>query len=504
MKSNLEWKFAGSGSVRGLVLAISAGLIAGVTPIAGIAQTDGAKSGGGLGDMLRPATPLDPTEALIEQTIAVREKFGFNADKEFVRELLTDPERFNALVGRVTGGHYATPAEIEELANRLRVQDEAIEIMRRLRDDPNFAGVYVDQQGTMRLGFTGGTEGLASQRLIETQDDPETAARMQAFAATRSLGDLESLRDRVIDAIPDLRRAGIQISEVAVDIRDNTVRVGVADLDPKIREVLAERFEGLEIFEQPISVPDDRFDTSNPMRAGVAITGCTSAWKARDRTNSQLVMLTAGHCAPGTSGTTNGPGAGFNQGTNPNGTTRLVGTVDQTTWLFPNTGPTGNRTGSGPADALRVPFQVGSLPWLYAYDSANSGGFTDGEEAPVSGVDGTVVIGTSICSAGRNSPGNQIGGANWKNCGTVSQVNTARVFSRSAGSPDRFTILNANAADHISIPGDSGAPIWRIAWNGSEFEAIAVGINTGGPTGSEVFSDIERVEDALNVDIVHF
>ncbi len=504
MKSNLESNFSGSETVRGLMLAIAAGVIAGTTPSAGLAQTDGGDPAGALGDMLRPATPLDPTEAMIAQTIEVRERFGFNADPEFVRELLTDPGQFNALVGRVTGGHYATPAEVQELANRLRVQDEAIAIMRRLKDDPDFAGVYVDQQGTMRLGFTGGREGAATQRLIEAQDDPETGSRMRAFAATRSLGDLDSLRDRVIDAIPDLQRAGVQISEVAVDIRSNSVRVGVAGLDPEVRQVLAERFEGLELFEQPISVPDDRFDTADPMRAGVAITGCTSAWKARDRTNSELVMLTAGHCAPGVSGTPNGPGAAFNQGTNPDGTTRLVGTVDQTTWLFPNVAPGGNRTGSSPVDALRVPFQVGSLPWLYAYDSGNSGGFDDGEEAPVSGVDGTVVIGTSICSAGRNNPGDQIGGTNWKNCGTVGQVNTARVFNRSAGSPDSFTILNANAADYISTPGDSGAPVWRIAYNGSEFEVIAVGINTGGPTGSEVFSDIDRVEDALNVDVVHF
>jgi hypothetical protein len=38
----------------------------------------------------------------------------------------------------------------------------------------------------------------------------------------------------------------------------------------------------------------------------------------------------------------------------------------------------------------------------------------------------------------------------------------------------------------------------------SGFEVIAVGHHTGGPTGAEKFNDIDRVEDALNVDIVHF
>ena len=41
----------------------------------------------------------------------------------------------------------------------------------------------------------------------------------------------------------------------------------------------------------------------------------------------------------------------------------------------------------GPVDAMRVHFAdgIGSLPWLYAYDDANAGVFSNGEEAPVGG-----------------------------------------------------------------------------------------------------------------------
>jgi hypothetical protein len=251
--------------------------------------------------------------------------------------------------------------------------------------------------------------------------------------------------------------------------------------------------------------PTDRSDTADPMRAGVAITtqgGCTSAWKAQDRSTGDLVMLTAGHCAPGVTGTLGGAAANVFQGTNADGSARQVGTSDQNTWTFPTVNPSGSRSGAGPVDAMRVPLLVGSLPWLYAYDGANQGVFDNGEEVPVGDVDGSVVVGTSVCSAGRNSPGDQVGG-NFKNCGTVSAVNVARGFARSSGSVDSFTIQNANVADYVSIPGDSGAPVWRLSSTGGTSEPIAIGINSGGATGAEVFSDIDRVENALNVDVIH-
>ena len=154
---------------------------------------------------------------------------------------------------------------------------------------------------------------------------------------------------------------------------------------------------------------------------------------------------------------------------------------------------------------MRTPLgRTGSLPWLYAYDDANTGLFDNGEQVPVGEADGTVAVGTVVCSAGQFSPANQVGG-DFKNCGTVSSVNVANVFVRQSGSPDRFTLLNSNVADYVAIPGDSGAPVWRLAYeSGSGFEAVAVGHHTGGPTGGEIFNDIDRVEDALNVDIVHF
>jgi hypothetical protein len=218
-----------------------------------------------------------------------------------------------------------------------------------------------------------------------------------------------------------------------------------------------------------------------------------------------LVTLTAGHCAVDVDGTLGGPYTFIYQGQNPDLTPRKVGLSDQTTWTFPVVNFDGSRSGAAPVDAMRAPFLRGisSLPWLYAYDDANSGLFTNGEEAPVGGADGAVVVGTSVCSAGQYSPGQTVGG-NFKNCGTVSQVNIAQVFGRCTGCADTFTLQNANVADYIAVPGDSGAPVWRIAYDGSAWEAIAVGHHTGGPTGHEKFNDIDRVEDALNVDIVHF
>jgi len=471
--------------------------------VSGSLVTAGAAEGdAGLGKMLQPAKPLKPSDALVEQAVEARKKFGFKHDPEYVRDLLTHPEKYNAFVGRLTGGYYATLDEAQELAVRLRVQDEAINILRSAREDPDFAGLFVDQKGMLHIGFTK----RAKEKVQELQKSTKYPSRVQAFRANRSLSKLEALQRRIVDAIPKLVSTDIQVSEVAVDISNNTVRVGVVDLNPSKHKAITSQFGDVEVFEQPLDTPDNRSDTADPMRAGVAITttgGCTSAWKARDRSTGELVMLTAGHCAPGATGTVGGAATNVFQGVDGGGAPRLMGTSDQNTWTFPNVNPDGSRSGAGPVDAMRVPLLVGALPWLYAYDDANTGVFDDGEAAPVGDVDGSVVVGTTVCLAGRNSPGDQVGGSNWKNCGTVSAVNVARTFSRSAGSIDRFTVQNANVADYVSIPGDSGGPVWRLSSTGGTFEPMAVGINTGG-SGGEKFSDIDRVENALNVDILHF
>lgn len=43
---------------------------------------------------------------------------------------------------------------------------------------------------------------------------------------------------------------------------------------------------------------------------------------------------------------------------------------------------------------------------------------------------------------------------------------------------------------------------WRAQYTNSRFNAIAVGHHSGGPTGAEIFNDIDLVEDALNVDVI--
>jgi hypothetical protein len=218
-----------------------------------------------------------------------------------------------------------------------------------------------------------------------------------------------------------------------------------------------------------------------------------------------MVTITAGHCVADVNGTLGGSGASFFQGVTSSGTARQIGVSDQTTWTFPNINPfTGARTGSDEVDALRAPFEsnISSMPWLYAYDRANAGVFADGEQARIGAVDGTVVIGTVVCSGGQFSPGNQVGGSGWKNCGSVNAVNVANAFSRQAGSPDVFTVLNTNEATYTAIGGDSGSPTWRIGYESTKgWHAIAVGHHSGGPAGAEIFNDIDRVEDALNVDV---
>ncbi len=459
-----------------------------------------------LEETLQPAKPTKATPKAVEQAVAVRQGLGFRSDRNFVARILENPERFDALAGPLTGGHHATPEEVEALKVRLVLQEDAIALAPALSEDPDFAGIYISTGNMINIGFTFDAE----KKVEALRQKVRLPDRVQAFRAKHSLGELENDKNRVVDMAQELTAEGIMVSQVAIDIINNRIKIGVVKLDPKKSEILQGLFGDVDIVDKPLNEMENRSDTATPMRAGVRITNasggsCTSNWKAQDRTTGELVTITAGHCVSDVNGTFGGPGASFFQGTTSAGAARLIGVSDQTTWVFPGINLiTGARTGSDEVDALRAPFEsnIFSMPSLYAYDNGNTSVFADSEQARVGAVDGTVVIGTVVCSGGQFSPGNQVGGSNWKNCGSVNAVNVANAFTRQAGSADVFTVLNTNEATYTAIGGDSGSPTWRIGYNSSQgWHGIAVGHHSGGPAGAEIFNDIERVEDALNVDV---
>lgn len=481
-------------------------LIASALSVANVAADDVDKMISGLAETLQPAKPTKATSEAVDQAVAARQGFGFRSDREFVTQILESPEKFEALTGALTGGHYATPEEVEALKIRFVLQEDAIALSPGLSDDPDFAGIYISDDNVINIGFTFNAE----RKVNELRQKVKLPKRLRAFSAKSSMLELENDKKRVVDSFAELTADGIVVSKVAIDIASNKLKIGVVNLDPKKREALQRLFGEIDVVDKPLNELEHRTDTAVPMRAGVRITNatggsCTSNWKAQDRTTGEMVSITAGHCAPDINGTLGGPGAPFFQGLTSSGAARQIGVSDQTTWTFPIiNAATGARTGSNEVDALRAPFEnnIFSMPWLYAYDKANTGVFADGEQARIGAVDGTVVIGTAVCSGGQFSPGNQVGGNNWKNCGSVNAVNVANGFTRQTGSPDSFTVLNTNEATYTAIGGDSGSPTWRIGYDSSKgWHGIAVGHHTGGPAGSEVFNDIDRVEDALNVDV---
>ncbi|MGQ7845144.1 hypothetical protein ACUNV4_11755 [Granulosicoccus sp. 3-233] len=481
-------------------------LVAGVLAAANVAADDVDKMISSLEETLQPAKPTKATPRALDQAVAAREGLGFRSDRRYVAQLLENPERFNALAGPLTGGHHATPEEVEALKIRLVLQEDAIALAPALSEDPDFAGIYISTRNIINIGFTFNAE----KKVEELRQKVRLPDRVQAFQAKRSMGELENDKNRVVDMSGELTSKGIVVSQVAIDIISNRLKIGVVKLDPNKLETIQQLFGDVDIVDKPLNEVENRSDTATPMRAGVRITNaaggsCTSNWKAQDRTTGEMVTITAGHCVSDVNGTFGGPGADFFQGSTSTGASRLIGTSDQTTWVFPVLNLfTGARTGSGEVDALRAPLEsnIFSMPSLYAYDNANAGVFTDAEQARVGAVDGTVVIGSVVCSGGQFSPGNQVGGSGWKNCGSVNAVNVANAFTRQSGSADVFTVLNTNEATYTAIGGDSGAPTWRIGYNSTQgWHGIAVGHHSGGPAGAEIFNDIERVEDALNVDV---
>ncbi|MCP3703022.1 MAG: hypothetical protein GY954_08850, partial [Alteromonas sp.] len=191
-----------------------------------------------LSDKLQLATALNPTEAIIKEVVEARKKFGFKHDRAYVRELLTRPDSFGAVVGPLTGNHYATPEEVKELKVRLEVQSDATSMMSRAREDKDFAGMYVDKKGTLHIGFTKSSK----EKVLGFQKNAKHPKRVRVFKANNSLTALEMQKQRIVESSTELVADGVQISQVAIDIKTNLVKVSVVNLDAGKRDAITSRF----------------------------------------------------------------------------------------------------------------------------------------------------------------------------------------------------------------------------------------------------------------------
>jgi hypothetical protein len=199
-----------------------------------------------------------------------------------------------------------TRAEAVEIDRRLRVQydvDPAIEFHQSLSDS---AGAYMDQQaGGIPVLLTTGDVDLARSRLVDRIPD---GIEFRVLRVTRSRAELEELQRTVWEDRPTLRSDGVRVTSAALDIRNNTVVVGIDGLNATATNRLARYGSGVVARNEAADSKLDACNSRNdcwPMKGGIKmyeqarpVSFCTTGFIVRPSgpwTTTRRV-LTAGHC----------------------------------------------------------------------------------------------------------------------------------------------------------------------------------------------------------------
>jgi V8-like Glu-specific endopeptidase len=249
----------------------------------------------------RPVEASSPTSDL-DRAIHFRETSGLPSDVGYVERSLADRASFPNL-------DYGVPLSVSEgneIARRVEVQQATDPVIDSVRLDPGFGGVYMDQLDAGKPVFL--TTGSPAALELSVRREAPADLEFRVESVDRSRADLESLRDRIwSDRASSLERNGVRLTSAALDIRNNSVLVGVNGLTSAAEDSLTKEYgPGVRAVEEEI---DNEFDACvsriecPPLKGGIKIyetnytsSICTSGFIVRLSGTSTKRVLTAGHC----------------------------------------------------------------------------------------------------------------------------------------------------------------------------------------------------------------
>lgn len=377
---------------------------------------------------------VDPVAARSDPELAdalrFRTTFGFNASQAYVAASLVDKSAFPNLAYGVP----LTAAEATEMDRRVALQDALTPASSFAAEQPDYAGVYVDQlqQGLPVFLFAGTPGSRASQ--IQALLPKGTAFR--TAAVSRSFSDLVQLQATIDDATPDLLAHGIDVLLTGIDERANKVVVGLASDVSSGEATLRERFgDAISVRHQEQGQADACTGSADcpPLKGGIGIIApdggaCTSAYIGKRTGTGQFVIVTAGHCLA----VHGGSGQEWHHASGADLT--RIGQAQQNTWV----------SGAN-ADVGLIGIFTFSLP-------ATKNQFL---AAP-----GDIRQLTSRISLGNQHPGDvacRTGLTSGRTCGSIFITNVDR---QSCVGTTCKTIHHMVEVDFDSTSGDSGAPYY--------------------------------------------
>lgn len=297
---------------------------------------------------------------------------------------------------------------------------------------------------------------------------PEGAQVVYRNVST-TLKALEDAYDRANRLMPTLIKAGVELYEVSIDVKANSLEFGLSRMDPtwinRIREEMA--FDALSFTVTSQGAPatcsmNNCLASGNPLLRGALriwktdgalIYWCTSGFLVRTKQNpANIVQLTAGHCFNGVAGSV--------KHGEPAGTYDVLGSnLADAYWSGSNT------------DA-RIYDVINSRKSNYIYLVVN---ITN---------EGSHGVGSPVCMKGQATGGSS--------CGEILSSSVSRTY------PDgTIFIQQVKASFNINI-GDSGGPVYH--GGGSTFYAHGLVTYRDGANVS-VYSRLDYIRANLNVDL---
>ena len=183
---------------------------------------------------VRSANGPDPD--LAAKAAQFRDTFGFESDPAYVERSLLDTEAFP--VDRY--GAPLTEAEAAEIQRRISVELDLTDAVEWASTQPEFGGWYMDQSngGIPVIQVAG--DPTAFGKSFAQYVDPGVDYRLVAVKNAQQ--DLQALEDNIWSDRSELARGGIDLQGVALDIRNNLVRVEVEGLTDKAIQNLVSRY----------------------------------------------------------------------------------------------------------------------------------------------------------------------------------------------------------------------------------------------------------------------
>jgi hypothetical protein len=257
------------------------------------------------GPRIVTATPLEVVSELadIDAAMRFRESIGFPSSREYVEAAAADPKNYSIeLVGVPL-----SDAESEEMLRRNAVSYAIGAVGMTYRDDPSYAGIYMDQKngGIGYILFTGDAE---ARREAIAKALP-VAVPFELKSVSRSMHDLIAIQ-AAIERDREMLVSDIGLVSTGIVPSTNAVLVGLDNPTSAAEEWMSERYGPGLTFRRATSSNADACNNDHdcrPMKGGLEINphddeagngnghACTSGFVVRD-TNGYYKILTAGHC----------------------------------------------------------------------------------------------------------------------------------------------------------------------------------------------------------------